>query len=315
MTQFKLAIDYVPQKLRDHGLRDAHTFPLVSPNTGKVERSFRQPASVAWRFPRIELRAGNSFPAITVDCDGPQSLRRLGEWVRDAAMPSPNVVVQRVASGNCHCHYFLATPVHRGDDARLKPIQLLGRVSEWLTQQLEGDRGFTGVLCHNPAWDGPEFKVEWCRSVPWELRELQERIPKGWRVPAPPSTAFGRNSTLFAWAVKEAHRPRSAKIIHCGGRHCPAWEGIVHAKNEELFGWEKLPYSEVCWIAKSAARYSMRQYSGQRFREIQRVRGTRSGASRRKDGSTVSREVSQPWKADGISRATWYRRRAAATEP
>jgi len=53
----------------------------VSPDAGKVRSSYRQPAAVAWRYPRIEMRAANSYPVIVVDCDGPRSLEHLSEFV------------------------------------------------------------------------------------------------------------------------------------------------------------------------------------------------------------------------------------------
>ena len=310
VTQLELALDYAPQRLRDHGLRDAHTFPLVSPDTGKVRVSYRQPAAVAWEFPRLEMRAGNTWPCITVDCDGSRSLGKLGEVVLDEDLPTPNVIVRRVASGNCHAHFMLATPVHRG----LKPLQALGRAAEWLTAQLEGDRGYAGVLTLNPEWPGPEFATTYLRAWPYEMAELLEHVPCRWRVPVPPATGIGRNSTLFKWAVKEAHRPRSAEIIRFhGAPDSTVWEGIVAAKNAELFGVEDLPAVEVRSVARSAARYSLRQYDRERFRERQAKRGRASGKARRGDGSEVSREVSRPWEAMGVSRATWYRHRE--TEP
>ena len=189
--QLELALDYAPQDLRDHGLRDAHTFPLVSPDVGKVRHSFRQPASVAWGFPRVEMRAGNSHPAITLDCDGAESVGKLAEFILDEDLPTPNVIVRRVASGNCHAHYMLAAPVHRGDGARLKPLQSLARVSEYLSTTLRADRGYNGVLTLNPAWPGPEYETSYLRAWPWELRELGEIIPDGWRCPPVPATAIG----------------------------------------------------------------------------------------------------------------------------
>lgn len=42
--QLELPIEYAPQRLRDHGYRDAHIRPLVSPDTDKVIRSWREPA-------------------------------------------------------------------------------------------------------------------------------------------------------------------------------------------------------------------------------------------------------------------------------
>ena len=64
--QLILPIEFAPSKVRAHGLRDAHTFPLVSQgkcSSGAHSASFRVPAAEAWGFPEIELRAGNSWPS------------------------------------------------------------------------------------------------------------------------------------------------------------------------------------------------------------------------------------------------------------
>ena len=80
-TQLELALEYAPQELRDYGYRDAHTYPLVSPDVDKVRRAWRVPASLAWDYPRLELRTGSSYPLITVDCDGADSVGRLAEFI------------------------------------------------------------------------------------------------------------------------------------------------------------------------------------------------------------------------------------------
>ena len=41
--ELDLGINYAPERVRIHGLRDAHTFPLVSPDRGKVQRSYARP--------------------------------------------------------------------------------------------------------------------------------------------------------------------------------------------------------------------------------------------------------------------------------
>ena len=53
----QLALDFAPAQVRSHGLRDAHTHPQVARRKGE---SFRVPASQAWGYPSLELRAGNS---------------------------------------------------------------------------------------------------------------------------------------------------------------------------------------------------------------------------------------------------------------
>ena len=55
----QLALDFAPAQVRSHGLRDAHTYPQVARSQGA---SFRVPASQAWGYPSLELRAGNSWP-------------------------------------------------------------------------------------------------------------------------------------------------------------------------------------------------------------------------------------------------------------
>ena len=62
----QLALDFAPAQVRSHGLRDAHTYPQVARSQGE---SFRVPASQAWCYPSLELRAGNSWPLMGFDCD------------------------------------------------------------------------------------------------------------------------------------------------------------------------------------------------------------------------------------------------------
>ena len=306
--QLELPLEWAPVELREHGYCDAHTWPLVSPDVAKVRRSWRVPARRAWAFPRVELRTGNTYPCITLDCDGAESVGLLSEFILDEALPCPNVIVQRRASGNVHAHFMLATPVHRGDQARAAPLGALARCSEYLAVRLRADRGYRGVLTLNPAWPGPEYQTSYLRAWPFELAELGAIIPKGWQAPAVPLTAIGRNVGLFRWAVREAHRPRAAELIRFhGSKDCPVWERIVSAKNDATYGVQALPASEVRSIARSSARYSLAQYDRERFRELQRARGKRS----RRGADPASARSMRPWEADGVSRRTWYRRRAA----
>ena len=96
-----------------------------------------------------------------------------------------------------------------------------------------------------------------------------------------------------------------------GSKDCPYWEQIVAAKNHSEYGDfpRCLPDSEVRSIARSSARYSLRQYDREAFREIQTARGKASGAKRR----AGSIEEAAPWEPQGVSRATYYRRRETGT--
>ena len=63
-------IEFAPGKVRRHGLREFHTYPLVSPGkdaAGVWGGSWRVPAAEAWTFPELELgRTGNSHPGFAV---------------------------------------------------------------------------------------------------------------------------------------------------------------------------------------------------------------------------------------------------------
>ena len=95
----QLALDFAPATVRSHGLRDAHTYPLVARRKGA---SFRVPASQAWGYPSLELRAGNSWPLMGFDCDVPEKVidalfsNHVGERTDSfPALPQPNMIVQR----------------------------------------------------------------------------------------------------------------------------------------------------------------------------------------------------------------------------
>ena len=85
-SKLDFGIDHAPAKVREHGLVEAHTWPLVSKGKqgGAHAGSFRVHASGAWLFPEIELRAGNSWPSIVLDCDGANALYRIVEAVEHA---------------------------------------------------------------------------------------------------------------------------------------------------------------------------------------------------------------------------------------
>ena len=243
----QLGLDFVPAQVRSHGLRDAHTYPQVSPDRGKVQRSFRVHASQAWDYPRIEIRAANSWPALTFDCDGNASIEKLIDCATFGRnLPKPNVIVQRKASGNCHASWFLARPVHRGSGARLKPQRRFGRIAEFYQSELCADPGYSGALTLNPMYQAHHgaFKTWWGCKHAYSLDELAEPIPKGWRRPELAQTGVGRNVDLFRALMKWAGSPANI------GREVVA---VARATNDGLD--VPLGDSEVAGLAKSVEGY------------------------------------------------------------
>ena len=242
--ELELGINFAPAIVREHGLRDAHLQPLVAWHKGQ---SFRVHASKAWGYPSLELRAGNSWPAVTLDCDLPTVVDALHAVKSQFPLPVPNMVVERQSNGHCHASWFLSRPVHRGESARAAPVTKLARITEFYRQTLEADSGFAGVLTHNPLEESHkvgEFRTHWGHRCGYSLDELAEPIPKGWRLPARSTTEAGRNCSLFHSLLRWAGSPFNLEL-----EVLP----VARATND---GFEiALPDQEVSAIARSVERY------------------------------------------------------------
>ena len=280
--QLKLPIEFAPPRVRKHGLRDAHTYPLVSMgkgHSGAHSASFRVPPAEAWDFPEIEFRTGNSWPCMIQDIDGANALYRIVEAVDKFEIKLPCWLVTRKESGGTHGVWTLERPVHRGEAARKGPLKALARVSEYYAQVLGADSSYCGVLSHNPMSKahGPGFVTNWLHEDAYTLPELGEVIPMGWRRPAVCKTAIGRNCDLFRALMSWAGSPEN--IVN----DCLA---AAYAANQSFL--IPLPDAEVAGIARSVQQYRLKWITkGKHYTPTQRTlwgraRGIKSGAARRK---------------------------------
>jgi hypothetical protein len=71
---------------------------------------------------------------------------------------------------------------------------------------------------------------------------------------------------------------------------------------------QALKLAEVRAIAKSVSRWTWRQFSDEKFRDRQKVLSARANAKRW--ANHVADSSTKPWEALGISRPTYYRRKA-----
>ena len=304
--QFDFGIDHAPVKVREHGLKEAHTWPLVSSGKQVLDHagSYRVHASEAWEFPEIELRAGNSWPSIVLDVDGSNALYRVVEAVEHGEILTPNWTVTRKQGGGTHAVWNLARPVHRGEAARPSPLKALARVSEFYADTLKADAGYNGVLSHNPmsGAHGPGFTTNWFHREAYSLPQLGEVIPMGWRRPVVSRTNVGRNCDLFRALIRWAGKPEN--IVN-------DVLAAAHLVNQAFS--PRLPDAEVAATARSVHKYRKQWVTkGRYFTPAQsrlwgKERGIKSGAARRK--GTALEHDPKPWESMGISRATWYRMR------
>ena len=291
-------LDFAPVELRAHGLRDAHSFPLVGSRTAEGVRSWRMAASdKSWAYPLIEwTRAGNSFAGIGFDCDSREAVERAAASCMGAGdLLTPNVYATRTASGHAQVFYLLDRPVHRGEHARARPLTYLARVSEFYRATLGADPGYCGVLSSNPVHD--DYQTSYPRADPYALGDLASAIPKGWRVPRPATTAEGRNCELFNALCKRSLQDTDAQLEAWGNSY-----------NDQFV--PPLDAAELRGILKSVYRYRARwrEQGHQRsflFRQALRGRkgGTASGLARRANVSDRDRFILARLEAGESQRA------------
>ena len=298
----------MPVIVRNHGIAEAHTHPLVGRRRlDDTIYSWRTLPQYAWVEPLLEwARTSSAYVALAYDIDSQTALETLAAASMGSHIPTPNITISRRASGHSHAIYALRRPVHRGANARLAPFQAVGRCSEWLRSALGADRGFRGVLVANPTH--ADYNTVWLRRDPYTLTELREHIPRGWRQPAKPCTEIGRNCQLFARLMKYAGiKAHSDEDVEA---HADRLYQDLDIYNPHSFGG-----GELSGILGSVMRYRdgwwVNGWHQPSFLERQAIRGAKGGAK----GGAVSRGGGRPRiYATSAERQRAYRDRLRVTK-
>ena len=265
--EFDFARACLPSLVREHGMRDAHHRPLVGRryrrrNEDRVRFwSGRTAPDRAWGYPYLELaRTGSSYPALVIDCDDEDRLLAGGLQ----GLPVPSWATWHGSRG-CHVVWCLAQPVHRYPQASPRPLEFLGRIEAYYILAAGADPAFVGVLADNPIAPDEGRRTRWGAREPYTLRELAEVIPAGWRRPARPVGAVGRNCALFEAAMEWAGRKANQDLPVLGAAldvnaafaaPLPWPEVRATAKKIEAYRarWQARGWHRPDWIARQAAR-------------------------------------------------------------
>jgi hypothetical protein len=234
----------------------------------------------------------------------------------DAMLPPPAWAAVNRENGHAHIVYGLSAPVLvDSPDMRQAPLRYLCAVEAAFRAKLDADSGYAGLITKNPVH--PLWRVLRGPQRGYELGELAEYVdlPKHLPRRKPEEVGLGRNVTLFDWLRHYAYR----QIRHYKGdvRNFVVWQ--AHLNNKALLRngdfQHPLDGKEVWHIARSVSKWTWRRFdisaSDARFSDLQAHRGTLSGEARR--AGSIS--DAQPWLDEGISRATWYRRRSGIIVP
>jgi hypothetical protein len=242
----------------------------------------------------------------------------------DADLPAPAWVSVNPENGHCHIAYGLIAPVARTDAARAEPLRLAAAIESAYGDKMDADRGYSGLITKNPLH--PHWHVycpanESANHGYYELSELAEYVTLPKKLPRGKEAAgVGRNVSLFDDLRKWAYR---AVRLHWKPAGFPAWQAACLDKAESLNQFpEPLPYAEIKATAKSVSKWTWQNITPGGFRDyVERTHTPELQAKRGKVGGFRSGEVRRagsaaelkPWEAEGMSRATWYRRKKSET--
>ena len=251
----------------------------------------------------IQLNGPHSFQWIVHDIDDPSAYFAH----RDANLPAPNVIAINPDNGHGHSAFLLANPVARHSASRAGPLHFYAAVERGVARRIGADRRYNGLIAKNPLHS--HWRVEWRREEPYTLPDLADWLFFADMRPDPSiETTFGvgRNCTVFDELRAIAYREvlefkRNGSLDTFRAR----LERVALGINMQFP--KALNLSEVRAIAKSVAKWTWRHFSEEQFAQVQALRGARR-AEQMWSGH-VSAEITQPWIPEGISRATWYRRR------
>lgn len=278
--------------------------------------AYKMPRSKALKKAYLQFNHENLTWRLVFDVDC--NIAHLeAEGFRSIGLPEPSWWLVNTTGnyGRAHVCYELAAPIPRTELAHRKPIQYAaavqaGIITQMLKEGVQVDLGFAELLCKNPRYlQGRRLLGS---GLEYTLEELADWVPLDKRKPKNPR-GLGRNCALFdglrlfAYAQKR-HCSTHALLLQC----CTAKASEINQSFET-----PLPMAEVKATVKSVSKWVWQHFDvaasdrkhQERIKrthtpEIQALRGLKSGAVRFQGSITAT----EPWKAEGVSRATWYRR-------
>lgn len=247
----------------------------------------------------IQPNHPNSKLWLVYDIDRPTCPQEL---TQDLGALPPHFFVQNPENGHAHAFYGLETAVHLNPSSSRAAIRFAGALDVAMTQKLSADGSYCGLIAKNPLHD--HWRIWQCATDQYQMNELAEYVDLSGlsdRRKSLPAVGLGRNCNLFDQTRKWAYR-----AIRQGW---PSYEQWILAVEQRAAGYNvqfptPLPPEEVRHLAKSIAKWTHANFSPEGFSAIQSARGKRGGRP----------SLGKPWIEQGISRATYFRKKQNETK-
>ncbi|HAU2961091.1 TPA: plasmid replication protein [Salmonella enterica subsp. diarizonae] len=218
------------------------------------------------------------------------------DW-NDRNAPTPNITVKNQANGHAHLLYGLTTAIRTAPDGSLRALNYAAAVERGLCYKLHADTDYSGLICKNPL--NAFWQVTIWRDELYTLDELADYVNLDASAPRRRDIEYGlgRNCHLFHKTRTWAYR-----AIRQGWPDSEQWLCAVLQRVEMYNSQLPVPLSlaECACIARSIVRYTSKNFSPEKFAEIQAVRG-RKGGKAKGEAYSDKREQAIELRKQGLS--------------
>ncbi|EEJ7167740.1 plasmid replication protein [Salmonella enterica subsp. enterica] len=233
------------------------------------------------------------------------------DWT-DLGAPAPNLVVMNPENAHAHLLYALETAIRTAPDGSVRALKYAASVERALCAKLGADCGYSGLICKNP--NSTSWRVTQWQPIPYTLEWLADYVDleAAGRAQNDADYGLGRNCHLFEKTRKWAYR-----AIRQGWPEFSQWLAAC-CQRVELYNVQlpvPLSMPECHAIGRSIAKWTHSRFTASGFAEfvaathtseIQAARGRKS----KRGVSETSARTLKPWEQLGISRRTYYYRKA-----
>lgn len=204
--------------------------------------------------------------SLIIDIDRPEAATM---WL-DYGSVTPNWISINEENGHGHYCWILDKPIPLTHNARQKPIEYFKTIRYSLSKQYESDLAYSGLITKNP--------LKWQTTFLTNKRYTLNELTSGIDLESPPprlESGVGRNVSLFdsvrVWAYTNIRQHHNYDT----------WVKFIYNVTNSLNTFEpSLPTSEVKSISRSVANWVWKNFTKEKFSEIQSIRGKRSAIAR-----------------------------------
>lgn len=233
------------------------------------------PVNIALNHHYIQVNSQKVLKALVIDIDHDDLM------IFDGKVAPPNFVVSNKHKKGGHLIWMLEVPIHKEYIEYNKALIYFAKIQQAYTKKLKGDVNYVNMITKNP-----------CKSDVWnvwnvnhyyayQLAELADYVELPKKILKREALGEGRNCFLFDSIRKWAYR--EVLFYKENGATFEDFRNVVLSRLEKNNIFENclpLGFNELKNIAQSISKFCWKNFSVEKFSEIQSYRGKQSGKSR-----------------------------------